>query len=153
MEEQVTVLRLLWTQPLVKFEGRWHTIPDAGLNPLPMQQPIPIWFGGTDDRALKRAVLLGDGWMPNDRTIEAALPHVDKINQYLEETGRERDTFGIEPRLNMSLIKPEQWAEFRQAWEKLGATHLTVNTMGCEYESASAHLEALQRFAREAGIG
>ena len=46
-EEQIEVLRALWTEPLVTYEGKWHTIPDAGLNPLPVQRPIPLWFGGT----------------------------------------------------------------------------------------------------------
>src|SRR6185503_13853562 len=63
VEEQVEVLRQLWTQPLVNFSGQWHTIPDAGLNPLPLQRPIPIWFGGYADAALKRTARLGDGWL------------------------------------------------------------------------------------------
>src|SRR5215475_4882888 len=62
IEEQVEVLRLLWTQPLVQFNGRWHHIPDAGIKPLPIQRPIPIWFGGTADAALERAARLADGW-------------------------------------------------------------------------------------------
>ena len=72
IEEQVALMRLLWTEPLVKFEGRWHNIPDAGINPLPVQRPIPIWFGGTEDRALRRMARIGDGWMVNVRTIDQA---------------------------------------------------------------------------------
>ena len=63
-EEQVDVMRKLWTQNPVTYEGRWHKITDAGINPLPVQRPIPIWFGGTDDRVLDRIARLGDGWFP-----------------------------------------------------------------------------------------
>jgi probable F420-dependent oxidoreductase len=70
IEEQVQVLRKLWTEELVTFEGRWHTIPDAGLNPLPVQRPIPLWFGGHADPVLRRIAGLGDGWLPNYRSAE-----------------------------------------------------------------------------------
>jgi len=152
MEEQVALLRMLWTQPLVKFEGRWHNIPDAGINPLPVQRPIPIWFGGSDDKVLRRMARLGDGWMPNYRTIEQARPPLDKLKHYLEEAGRDKASFGIEPRLNMSVIGQAEWINFIHSWEGLGATHLTINTMGCGYETTSAHIEALKHLADMAGI-
>ncbi len=152
IEEQVALLRMLWTQPLVKFEGRWHHIPDAGINPLPVHRPIPIWFGGSDDRVLRRMALLGDGWMLTTRSIEQSIPLLDKLSQYLADARRDKSTFGIEPRLNMSLIKPDGWTDFLVEWEKLGATHLNVNTMGCGYKTASAHIEALKSFAGMFGL-
>lgn len=151
-EEQVTLLRLLWTQPLVNFEGTWHTILDAGLNPMPIQQPIPIWFGGTADRALQRMARLGDGWMMNTRTFEQAYPLLDKLHQYLAESHRDSDSFGIDYRLNMSSVAQEGWINFINECEQLGATHVTVNTMGCGFETTSAHIQALQRFAETVGI-
>jgi len=153
MEEQVALLRQLWTQPLVKFEGHWHNIPDAGINPLPIQRPIPIWFGGGDDRVIRRMVKLGDGWMLTVRTIEQARPLLDKLTNYLVEAGRDSSTFGIEPRLNMSLVGSDGWIDFLHTWEKLGATQLSVNTMGCGYETTSAHIEALNQFAKMIGLG
>jgi len=152
IEEQVALLRRLWTQPLVKFEGRWHDIPDAGINPLPAQRPIPIWFGGSDDRVLRRMALLGDGWMLTTRSLEQSIPLLDKLTQYLADAKRDKSTFGIEPRLNMSLIKPDGWTDFLVDWEKVGATHLNVNTMGCGYKTASAHIEALKSFAGMFGL-
>jgi len=151
-EEQVSLLRLLWTQPLVTFEGKWHSIPDAGINPLPVQRPIPIWFGGYDDKVLRRMAKLGDGWILSSRTIEQTLPQLEKLTSYLAEAGRDRSSFGIEPRLNMSQIGPEGWDQFLHTWEKLGATHLNVNTMGCGYQTASAHIEAVRRFALFTGL-
>lgn len=152
MEEQVALLRMLWTQPLVKFEGRWHNIPDAGINPLPVQRPIPIWFGGTDDRALQRMARIGDGWILNIRTFEQAHSKLDMLNHYLEEAGRNKASFGLESRLNMNLIKPDEWLSFMRTWEELGATHLTVNTMGCGYDTTSAHIQALKQFAGIIGL-
>jgi probable F420-dependent oxidoreductase len=151
-EEQVELLRLLWTQPLVNFEGRWHKIPDAGLNPLPIQQPIPIWFGGTHDQALHRMARLGDGWMVNVRSMEQVTPLLEKLRQYLDEAGRDQASFGIEARMNMSLIEQEGWISYLQSWDKLGATHLTINTMGCGYDTTAAHLQALKRFAETVGL-
>jgi probable F420-dependent oxidoreductase len=153
LEEQVVLLRLLWTQPLVKFEGRWHTIPDAGINPLPVQRPIPIWLGGTDDRVLRRMARIGDGWMVNVRTVEQARPLINNLKGYLEEARRDKGSFGIEPRLNMNLIGPDGWLNYMRAWEELGATHLAINTMGCGYETVAAHLKALKEFADMAGVG
>jgi len=152
MEEQIALLRLLWTQPLVNFEGRWHKIPDAGINPLPVQRPIPIWFGGHDDRVLRRMARLGDGWMPNARAMEQARLLLDKLYMYLEEAGRDKTCFGIEPRLNMSQVEPDGWVDFLHTWDGLGATHLMVNTMGCGHETPSAHIEALKRFAQGIGL-
>ncbi len=152
MEEQVALLRLLWTQPLVKFEGRWHNVPDAGINPLPIQQPIPIWFGGMEDRVLRRMARIGDGWMLFIRTIEQARLALDKLNQYLEEAGRDRASFGIDLRLNLSLVESDGWTNFIHSCEELGATHLTVNTMGCGYETTSAHIKALRQFSEVTGL-
>ncbi len=152
MEEQVELLRLLWTQPLVTLKGRWHNIPDAGINPLPVQRPIPIWFGGTDERVLSRMARLGDGWMLNIRTLEQVRQKIDQLYQYLEETGREKASFGLDLRLNLSLVAPDGWIGFIDDCRALGATHLTVNTMGSGYDTPSAHLEALKQFAEVAGL-
>jgi probable F420-dependent oxidoreductase len=152
MEEQVALMRLLWTQPLVNFAGDWHHIPDAGINPLPVQRPIPVWFGGTDDKVLRRMARIGDGWMVNFRTFEQARSALEKLNLYLEEAGRDKASFGIEARMNMNLIGPDGWINFIQSWEVLGATHLTVNTMGCGYETTSAHIKALDIFAKLTGL-
>lgn len=147
-EEQVSLLRQLWTQPLVTFEGRWHTIPDAGLNPLPLQRPIPIWFGGHDERVLQRAARLGDGWMPNYRTVEQAQPALEALKRYLEAAGRDPLAFGLETRLSLSLVEEKDWTAVLKSWEEAGATHLSVNTMGCGFQTPSEHIQALQRFAQ-----
>ena len=147
IEEQVTVLRQLWTQSLVNFTGRWHTIPDAGINPLPIQRPIPIWFGGHADAVLRRIAQMGDGWLPNYRTPADAKPALEQLDRYLAEAGRTRAGIGLEPRLPYGDGNPDTWATLIRDWQAAGATHLTLNTMGRGFKSPDAHLSALRAFA------
>lgn len=152
IEEQVQVLRLLWTQELINFEGRWHNIPDAGINPLPVQRPIPLWFGGYVEAVLRRAARLGDGWMPGFRSPAEAGPVLDLLDGFLEEQGRKRPDFGIEVRLPYGDGNPETWLKTVEAWKKIGITHLGINTMGVGFHSPQEHLEAVERFARAVGL-
>jgi probable F420-dependent oxidoreductase len=147
MEEQVTLLRQLWTQPLVQFSGRWDTVPDAGIKPLPVQRPIPIWMGGSDERVLRRAARLADGWMPNYRTVADALPALQKVDQYLAESGRSREKFGLEARLPYGQGDLQALHGAVEAWRQAGATHLTINTLGSGFHTPGEHLAALERFA------
>jgi probable F420-dependent oxidoreductase len=152
MSEQVQLLRRLWTEELVTFNGRWHSIPDAGLNPLPVQRPIPIWFGGSAEPALKRAANLADGWMPGHRTAVDARPALNQLAVYLAQAGRPPETFGIEARLHYGDSDPEVWLKIIQGWEAAGATYLGLNTMGVGFRSPAEHLAAVQKFARVVGI-
>lgn len=148
VEEQVEVLRLLWTQPLVTYKGNWHIIEDAGLNPMPVQRPIPIWFGGHAEAVLKRIAMMGDGWMPNYSHAAEALPSLEKIYRYREEAGRSKLPFGLEARIRYGEGKAEDWLKTMREWEKAGATHISFNTMGCGFNTPQAHLNAIQAFAR-----
>jgi probable F420-dependent oxidoreductase len=152
ISEQVKVMRLLWTQPLVDFKGRYHTIPDAGLNPLPMQRPIPIWFGGHSEEQLKRMARLADGWMTNYRTAEEAKPSLETLDRLLAEAGRARSDFGVEPRISFGKGDPNEWETALREWQAVGVSHLSLNTMGCGFKSPAEHIRALVTFARAAGI-
>lgn len=145
-EEQIEVMRRLWTHELVSFEGKWHKIIDAGLNPLPIQRPIPIWFGGTDDRALRRLAQLGDGWFPLLRPDHQCREIIEKLRSYTREAGRDPNRMGVEGRVTIGQHEPEQWASEIQAWKDLGATHLTVNTMKAGLARPWDHIEAIRRF-------
>lgn len=147
LEEQVDVLRRLWTEPLVTFSGRWHTIPDAGIKPLPIQRPIPIWFGGSVEAAVQRVARLGDGWMCNFRSPNDARPAVDKLYQFLDEAGRDRSRFGIEARIPYGEGNPETWHALIGEWQALGATMFSLNTMGRGFDSPKTHMEAVSKFA------
>jgi probable F420-dependent oxidoreductase len=150
VEEQVTVLKELWTKPLVDFKGRWHDIPDAGINPLPIQRPIPIWFGGHHDNVLRRIARLGDGWMPNYRTPADAHSALTRLRKYLADYGRDPADIGIEARISYGSSSERDWERSIQEWRAAGATHISINTMGLGFEKPSDHISALEKFAAAA---
>jgi probable F420-dependent oxidoreductase len=161
IEEQVELLRKLWTEPLVTSIGRWHSILDAGLNPLPKQRPIPIWLGGNSQPALKRAAVLGDGWIPGYRHPADALPALEALDRYLQEAGRPGlggestgtgQSFGIDARIPYEDGSIEAWFSAVQGWQTAGATHLSFNTMGSNLSSPAGHLNALHQIAGSLGL-
>jgi len=146
-EEQVALLRELWTEPLVSFKGKWHIVTDAGINPLPEQRPIPIWFGGGADAVLQRIARMGDGWMPNLRTAAGAGPYLELLDRYLAENGRSRDDIGLEPRIAWYKGDLDHLQRQKEEWQALGATHLSLNTMNAGFSTVDEHIEALRQFA------
>ena len=151
IEEQVALLRELWTKPLVTFSGRWHTIPDAGLNPLPIQRPIPIWFGGYAEDALRRIARLADGWMCGERPVSKARPLLDQFDRFLREAGRDRSAIGLEARMSYGDGKPDLWRQTIEEWKSVGATHVSFNTMGKGFNTADAHLNAIREYSKLIG--
>jgi probable F420-dependent oxidoreductase len=151
-EEQVEVMKRLWTEPLVTYRGRWHQIPAAGLNPLPVQRPIPLWFGGHAEATLQRMARLGDGWLPGYRTAPQAREALDRLSAYLEAEGRSWDEFGLEPRVHYGDADSKRWRQTLDEWQAAGATHLSFNTMNAGLEGVEAHMDALRRFAEVAGL-
>ena len=151
-EEQVQVLRKLWTEELVTFEGRWHTILDAGLNPLPVQRPVPVWIGGHADPVLRRIAKIGDGWLPNYRSAEDAAEALALLQSYAQETGRDLSEIGIEPRLRYEEGDAAVWCKLAEGWQAVGATHLTVITMGAGFSTPQEHIQAITRYAEALDI-
>jgi alkanesulfonate monooxygenase SsuD/methylene tetrahydromethanopterin reductase-like flavin-dependent oxidoreductase (luciferase family) len=152
IEEQVEVMRRLWTSELVTYEGRWHRVPDAGLNPLPVQRPIPIWMGGDSEVVLRRAARLADGWitLPSFRPGEAAQQTVDRLHGLIREAGRDPAAFGIEARMALAQTPAEDRAKDIAAWRAMrGITHFCVNTMGLGLASPAEHVKTLERFRAE----
>lgn len=147
--EQVEVLRQLWSQPLVEFEGRWHHIHAAGINPRPVKGNIPIWFGGDAEAVLRRVVQLGDGWMPNNRDPETIRASISSMKTFCEESGRDPSEIGIETRLPYGDGDPQEWLNSVSRWRTLGATHLSFNTMNLGFTHPQDHLNAMHRIAQE----
>jgi probable F420-dependent oxidoreductase len=145
IEEQIRVMRALWTERVVDFEGRWHRIPEAGINPLPVQRPIPIWLGGQSAAVLRRVAIMGDGWFPQIPPDEQARTALDKIHRHAAEIERDPAEIGIEPRVGIRHGDPASWPEFIAGWRELGATHLGINTMGLGLTGAE-HIGAIQKF-------
>jgi probable F420-dependent oxidoreductase len=154
-EEQVAVLRALWTEPVVTFQGRWHHIDAAGINPLPIQRPIPIWFGGSPtEQIFRRIARLGDGWLPQllDPRKDETRQAIEQLRAFTQEAGRPPEAVGIEARLTISRVSRDLWATFAEGWRKLGATHLGVNTMGAGLTPPQAHIDMLRQVKETLGF-
>jgi probable F420-dependent oxidoreductase len=152
-EEQIAVLRALWTQEVVNFKGQWHQITHAGLNPLPVQRPIPLWIGAgrsarpiPPEAALRRIGRLADGWFPMFSPGEDGRKAIARVHGYAREAGRDPTIIGMEGRLAVVGKGPQDWLTQVKAWEELGATHLSVGTGGGGLHSPQDHIEALRRF-------
>ena len=157
-EEQIPLLRALWTQEVVNFKGRWNHVTDAGINPLPVQRPIPIWMGAggrlspvPPERVLRRVARLADGWFPQFSPDEAGRETITRVREYAREEGRDPSVIGMEARINIADGNPEFWVERAKAWEELGATHISVNTMRAGLESSEAHINAIRQFKEVVG--
>ncbi len=149
--EQIAVMRALWTREVVSFEGRWHKIDKAGILPLPVQRPIPIWIGGMSEPVLKRLARIGDGWFPQFRPGDAARQSVERLREYIHAAGRKPEDVGIEGRVGVANGTPDDWTRAVEEWRALGATHLSVNTMGAGLTSPREHIDAMRRFKEAVG--
>lgn len=147
IEEQIAVMRLLWSKDVVSYRGRFHTIVEAGLNPLPTRRTIPIWMGGTSEKALRRIARLGDGWFPQGRPDDAMRTTLEHIRAWTAEAGRDPAALGIEARINAASGDVGEWVRQTEAWQALGATHASLNTMNAGYTGLAQHLDALGAYA------
>ena len=156
--EQIRLLREFWTQEVVEFEGRYHKVDYAGVNPQPVQRPIPIWMGAggranpvPTDRVLRRVARLADGWFPQMQPGDDAKATVERLKVFAKEAGRDAATIGMEPRINLGDGDPEFWQEQAEVWEDMGATHISVNTMRAGLNTPQDHINAIQQFKEVIG--
>jgi probable F420-dependent oxidoreductase len=147
-EEQVEVMRRLWTEQSVTLEGRYHTITGAGLAPLPIQRPIPVWFGAASERAYERAGRLGDGWFPMVPPGHGLEEARDAVERAAVAAGRDPAALGMEGRVDWSNGR-DAVAEGLRAWAAAGATHVSINTMGAGLAGVDGHLAALEAAAAD----
>jgi probable F420-dependent oxidoreductase len=146
MEEQIALLRELWSKPVVSFEGRYHHVVKAGINPMPPRPTIPVWMGGMSDPVLERTGRLADGWFPQYREPEQLAEGLAKVHAAAERAGRPTSAIGVEPRVTLSTEGPAHAVDLAYRWQAAGATHLTVNTMGLGFTSARQHIDAIEQF-------
>jgi len=156
IEEQIEVMRALWTQELVTYRGRWDTITDAGLNPMPVQRPIPIWIGGGPgsaggtstvgaDRVLRRIAKMADGWFPSLGLETGVGEAIATLHDYIRQEGRDISEVGIEGSVSIAGLSVDECVQQVSAWRELGATHLSVNTAGAGFTSLDQHIDVLHR--------
>ena len=149
-EEQIEVMRRLWTERVVSFEGRYHSLPAVGLNPLPVQRPIPVWVGAHAEAGVQRATRIADGYLPLRPLQGGWQATMDKVHGWLEEAGRDPATFGIEGRLDAGSGNPEDWSTTVEMWRRFRASHLSVSTAGAGgVQGHVRRLEEVRRIARE----
>src|SRR6266851_1557653 len=143
VEEQIELMRLLWTEESVSYEGRWHKLTGAGLSPMPVQRPIPLWFGGGgSERALERIGRLGDGWMPQHRPGEELDRALGVVRAAARQAGRDPGALGVEGRIEGGHKDVDRIAHHARKWSEAGASHLSVSTMYAGLESVDGHIEA-----------
>ena len=146
MDEQVALLRRYWTERSITFEGEFDRVTGAGIAPLPLQRPIPLWFGGGSKPAYRRMGRLADGWLP----MMTPGPELDEamatIAASAEAAGRDPQAIGMEGRITWAGDIDQVRVEADQ-WRALGATHVSLNTMGSKLGPVAAHLDVLARVA------
>jgi probable F420-dependent oxidoreductase len=143
IEEQVDVLRRLWSEPVVDFDGEFHHLPKVGINPLPARQ-IPIWMGGTSEAAKRRIARIADGWMMNTPIEPDPVAGLEQMRGLVEQAGRDLSTFGIEARVGLRK-GIDRAADLAEDWSQRGVSHLAINTMSAGLEWPGGHVDALRR--------
>lgn len=160
-EEQVELLRLLWTTPNLDYTGQWHRIDRAGLLPLP-EKPIPIWFGGFGEVAFERAARIGDGFLQlrllrpteegfRSEPIDGPIASAAKMRAMVAANGRDPNSFQVEGRMNY-VDGPAVWGGEVEAFRAARFERIAVQPVTAGIESPTAHVRALETFAREVGL-
>ncbi|HTK17131.1 MAG TPA: LLM class F420-dependent oxidoreductase [Acidimicrobiia bacterium] len=150
--EQVELLRRLWTERSVTHDGAYEHVTGAGIAPLPVQRPIPVWIGGASEPAFRRAGRIADGWfpmVPPGSALDAARAVVE---QAATEAGRDPATLGMEGRVSWTDAGVDKLVDHIGRWRAAGATHVSINTMNAGLGSVDGHLAALTEAAGALGL-
>jgi len=154
LEEQVQLLRKLWTEELVTFEGRWHHYDRMGLNPMPVQRPIPIWMGSFTqvvEPVIKRIATLADGWFPQFPANDEFRALLERFHGYARAAGRDPSKIGIECGVRIAPNdSPDDWIKAAKAFADLDATHLRVFAVG-DFGSPQGRIDAFRRWMEAVG--
>ncbi len=170
LEEQVTLLRELWANELVTFNGVYEQVIDAGINPLPVKKHIPLWIGAEARPAVQRAARLADGWFPMFAPGDRAAVKIDRMKEYLREANRGITDHGLQfgmepfvhagrgfssnapapekdPQFRSNNPGPQEWAKEAEWWKAHGATHISLNAMNADLRGPKAHIDVITKFA------
>lgn len=159
LEEQVALMRALWTKEEVVFNGKWHEVTKAGIHPLPVQRPIPIWFGGSAKRMLERGGRMGDGFLLLSSPDEEGREQIETVRNAARTAGRDPSQLGFDVRIHVGgesrgnrrpARSVEECISDLDKWKPLGITHATLNTRHAQLPSIDAHIEVLRRFKEQA---
>jgi probable F420-dependent oxidoreductase len=152
-DEQIPLLRRLWTETAVTHDGAFDHVTGAGLAPPPLQRPIPIWIGGQSPPAYRRIGRLADGWFPQ----VPPGPPLDEAKALVAEgadaAGRDPAALGMEGRVSWTADGVDKLVHHAGRWRAAGATHVSVNTMGAGLTTVDDHLEVLALAADALELG
>ena len=151
MRERALAMREIWTHDEASFHGEFVDFDRIWSWPKPVQSPLPVWIGGTGPKVLDRVLEYGDGWFPLMAADEKCQAAIDKVRAYAREAGRDPASIGIEGRISIGSASADSWITEMHAWQKLGATHVSVNTMKAGLATPTAHIEAMRKFQRATG--
>jgi len=155
IEEQITVMKELWTKELVTFAGQYHNLENVSLGILPVQKPIPIWIGGYAEPVLKRIARIGDGWSVNIAPIDRITNSmVERLHDYIEKEGRKTGDVCLSfcatlhnPKKWPDKAEPQDWGSFAKQCRDIGATHLEISTSRFgNLKTVKEHIDAITQF-------
>lgn len=164
LEQQIALLRRLWTEESFSHQDDFHRVTEAGINPLPVQRPIPILVGGSSEPAMRRAARLGDGWLPvlprpaEDIDADFAERSVADFRALVASFGRDPDRIRVENNmflgttLGSSMRTPDYAALHAANWRKAGAAAVTFDVMKRGLKGASQHIDFLSTLAGALGL-
>lgn len=149
-DEQMELLKQLWTQETVEFKGQWDTVAGVGLNPLPVQRPIPMWIGAKAELApsvIRRIGRLADGWfvLASPEQFPALKA---RIEQVAIDAGRDPEAIGTEAGVAVVGPREAEWKDRVRGWRAQGLSYLCLRTLGGDL-NASEHLAKLRDVSQE----
>ena len=144
IEEQVALLRRLWTEPSVTLDGTWHHVDRAGINPLPARRPIPLWMGADSDVGIRRAARLADGFFSHFAATDEGAAHAARFWEWVNGAGRDPKRVGLECRVGATM-SDDELSRAAERFRAMGATDLELNTMRAGFRDPDEHLAALRR--------
>ena len=151
IDEQIEVLRMLWAEPVVTYDGRWHGLDRVGINPRPVRGSIPIWIGGMSRPALRRVARSGDGWATTlSSPDESAATALARLDTALSEVGRARGDIEVSAWMFLYRRTPEQWASDFVGMRELGIDRVSLITLGAG-AGPKPHLQLIEQFMSVVG--
>ncbi|MBT7732590.1 MAG: LLM class F420-dependent oxidoreductase [Rhodospirillaceae bacterium] len=148
--EQIEVMRELWSNRVVEYKGEFHSFDSAGINPEPIQRPIPVWIGAMKDVAVRRAARIGDGWFmyPRQEPSDDAHEMISIYRQAAAEAGREPDSLGINATVFANQgLGPDEWRSIMEKWKEMGVNEFTFRTAESDLKNLKAHMNAIKEMA------
>ena len=143
--EQVDLMRKLWTEDSLSFEGEFHTVDLASINPRPTEL-IPVWFGGSAPGAIERCAVMGNGWIPLGSPNDSSRDRIEAIRQHRAAVGLTMDDFGIQAQAQYAGGDPDRWRSHAEKWRDLGCTHLAIATHNAGPTDVDGHLSRIGEY-------